>query len=102
MHTELTPENIARATEAGIGTIDFFPGATMSAVISQTVRKDAIKTTQEALIESAGRCDRRSSDSRDSTGLFQGMFFDARKFDFSRVGRLKFNIKMGRPERERL
>src|SRR5262245_63991341 len=37
-----------------------------------------------------------------SQALFHGMFFDARKFDFSRVGRLKFNIKMGRPERERL
>ena len=34
--------------------------------------------------------------------LFEGMFFDARKFDLSRVGRLKFNIKMGRPERERI
>jgi DNA-directed RNA polymerase subunit beta len=30
------------------------------------------------------------------------MFFDPRKFDFSRVGRLKFNIKMGKPERERI
>src|SRR6201986_2782461 len=30
------------------------------------------------------------------------MFFDDRKFDLSRVGRLKFNIKMGRPERERI
>ena len=37
-----------------------------------------------------------------STGLFQGMFFDPRKFDFSRVGRLKFNIKMGNPERDRI
>ena len=32
--------------------------------------------------------------------LLEGMFFDARRFDLSRVGRLKFNIKMGRPERE--
>jgi hypothetical protein len=30
------------------------------------------------------------------------MFFDPRKFDFSRVGRLKFNIKMGKPERDRI
>lgn len=37
-----------------------------------------------------------------SWGLFYGMFFDARKFDFSRVGRLKFNIKMGHPERANL
>jgi hypothetical protein len=31
--------------------------------------------------------------------LLEGMFFDTRRFDLSRVGRLKFNIKMGRPER---
>src|SRR5690606_8292211 len=29
-----------------------------------------------------------------ATQLFQGMFFDARKYDFSRVGRMKFNIKL--------
>ena len=29
-----------------------------------------------------------------ATALFQGMFFDPRKYDFSRVGRLKFNIKL--------
>jgi DNA-directed RNA polymerase subunit beta len=34
--------------------------------------------------------------------LVEGMFFDPRKFDFSRVGRLKFNIKMGKQERERI
>src|SRR5438445_13009190 len=28
-----------------------------------------------------------------ATALFHGMFFDPRKYDFSRVGRLKFNIK---------
>ena len=34
--------------------------------------------------------------------LLEAMFFDPRKFDFSRVGRLKFNIKMGKPERDRI
>ncbi len=29
-----------------------------------------------------------------ATQLFQGMFFDSRKYDFSRVGRMKFNIKL--------
>jgi DNA-directed RNA polymerase subunit beta len=28
------------------------------------------------------------------SALFEGMFFDPRKYDFSRVGRLKFNIKL--------
>ncbi|MGC4049943.1 MAG: DNA-directed RNA polymerase subunit beta [Paludibaculum sp.] len=29
-----------------------------------------------------------------ATQLFHGMFFDPRKYDFSRVGRMKFNIKL--------
>ncbi len=29
-----------------------------------------------------------------ASALFEGMFFDPRKYDFSRVGRLKFNIKL--------
>src|SRR5690606_19292559 len=33
--------------------------------------------------------------------LLEGMFFDERRFDLSRVGRLKFNIKMGRPADDR-
>ena len=34
-----------------------------------------------------------------ATQLFQGMFFDPRKYDFSRVGRMKFNIKIHDDER---
>ena len=104
-NTELTPETIARIAEAEIDNFEiFFPEKdTAGAVISQTVRKDAIKTSQEALIEIYRKM--RPGDPptlETSTTLFHSMFFDARKFDFSRVGRLKFNIKMGRPERERL
>jgi DNA-directed RNA polymerase beta subunit len=36
----------------------------------------------------------RSADAGNATALFEGMFFDARKYDFSKVGRLKFNIKL--------
>jgi DNA-directed RNA polymerase subunit beta len=104
-NTELTPETIAKAAEAGVSEIEiFFPDKDDSGpVMSATVRKDAIKTPQEALIEIYRKM--RPGDPptlETSTALFEGMFFDARKFDFSRVGRLKFNIKMGRPERERL
>ena len=38
-----------------------------------------------------------------ATQLFQGMFFDPRKYDFSRVGRMKFNIKLlDRPDADSL
>ena len=104
-NTELTPETVASAAEAGVDEIEiFFPEKDDTGpVISATVRKDAIKSPQEALIEIYRKM--RPGDPptlETSTSLFEGMFFDARKFDFSRVGRLKFNIKMGRPERERL
>ena len=104
-NTELTPETVAKAAEAGVDEIEiFFPEKDDTGpVISATVRKDAIKSPQEALIEIYRKM--RPGDPptlETSTSLFEGMFFDARKFDFSRVGRLKFNIKMGRPERERL
>ncbi len=104
-NTELTPETIARAIDAGIHSLEiFFPEKDdVGTVISLTVRKDAIKTPQEALIEIYRKMRPGDPPTLDtSTALFHGMFFDARKFDFSRVGRLKFNIKMGRPERERL
>ncbi|HZS03261.1 MAG TPA: DNA-directed RNA polymerase subunit beta [Blastocatellia bacterium] len=104
-NTELTPETIAKAAEAGADELEiFFPEKDdVGPVMSATVRKDAIKTPQEALIEIYRKM--RPGDPptlETSTSLFEGMFFDARKFDFSRVGRLKFNIKMGRPDRERL
>jgi DNA-directed RNA polymerase subunit beta len=104
-NSDLTPETIAKVVEAGITSFEiFFPEKDdVGPVISQTVRKDTIKSSQEALIEIYRKM--RPGDPptlETSNSLFHGMFFDPRKFDFSRVGRLKFNIKMGRPERERL
>ena len=74
----------------------FFPERDdIGVVLSQTLRKDTIKTTQEALIEIYRKL--RPGDPptlETATALFEGMFFDARKYDFSKVGRLKFNIKL--------
>ena len=104
-NSELTAETIAKAIDAEIDSLEiFFPEKDdVGPVISLTVRKDAIKTPQEALIEIYRKMRPGDPPTLDtSQSLFHGMFFDPRKFDFSRVGRLKFNIKMGRPERERL
>ncbi len=104
-NSELTAETIALAVDAGITSFEiYFPDKDdIGVTLSQTVRKDTIKSSQEALIEIYRKM--RPGDPptlETSQSLFHGMFFDARKFDFSRVGRLKFNIKMGRPERDRL
>ncbi|MGH9780221.1 MAG: DNA-directed RNA polymerase subunit beta, partial [Candidatus Acidiferrales bacterium] len=94
----LNPETWAALIEAGITEVDVaFPERDDSGVIiSRTLDKDAIRNTREALIEIYRKL--RPGDPptlETATALFNGMFFDARKYDFSRVGRLKFNIKMG-------
>ena len=73
----------------------FFPERE-DVVISQTLKRDTLKTPAEALIELYRKM--RPGDPptlETATALFNGMFFDPRKYDFSRVGRLKFNIKLG-------
>src|SRR5213595_3216288 len=84
--------------EAGITECDvFFPERDdIGVVLSRTLDKDAIRSSKEALIEIYRKL--RPGDPptlETATNLFSGMFFDPRKYDFSRVGRLKFNIKMG-------
>jgi DNA-directed RNA polymerase subunit beta len=84
--------------ESGITEVDvFFPDRDdIGMVLSRTLDKDAIRSSKEALIEIYRKL--RPGDPptlETATNLFRGMFFDPRKYDFSRVGRLKFNIKMG-------
>src|SRR5438477_3945652 len=64
-------------------------------VISVTLRKDAVKSQNDALLEIYRKLRPGDPPTLDTaTQLFQGMFFDPRKYDFSRVGRMKFNIKL--------
>ena len=60
------------------------------------MRKDAIKTHEEALIEIYRRLRPGDPPTLDSSrSLFENMFFNPQKYDFSRVGRLKLNTKLG-------
>jgi DNA-directed RNA polymerase subunit beta len=94
----LTAELWQAFAEGGITEVDvFFPERDdIGLVLSRTLDKDAIRSSKEALIEIYRKL--RPGDPptlETATNLFRGMFFDPRKYDFSRVGRLKFNIKMG-------
>jgi DNA-directed RNA polymerase subunit beta len=94
---ELTPTITAKLIEAGIKTFDvFFPEFDeVGNVISATLRKDGVKQQNDALLEIYRKLRPGDPPTVDTaTQLFQGMFFDARKYDFSRVGRMKFNIKL--------
>ena len=94
---ELTSDKLHKIVEAGIPSIEvFFPERDdMGNVITNTLRRDSVRKPEEALIEIYRKLRPGDPPTLDTaTALFEGMFFDPRKYDFSRVGRLKFNIKL--------
>src|SRR5437868_1919566 len=104
-NNEITAAKLQEIAEAGVESFTvFFPERDdLGGVLSQTLKKDVITKPVDALLEIYRKM--RPGDPptvQTAYKLFEGMFFDDRKFDLSRVGRLKFNIKMGRPERERI
>ena len=104
-NTEITAATLQKIVEEGVSSLEiFFPKRdVIGEVISATLRKDAIGKPVDALLEIYRKM--RPGDPPTvptAYRLLEGMFFDARRFDLSRVGRLKFNIKMGRPERDRI
>ncbi len=97
-NNELTPNVLTTIQDSNIGEIEvFFPERDDTGVIvGQTLKRDTLKTPAEALIEMYRKMRPGDPPTLDTaTALFNGMFFDPRKYDFSRVGRLKFNIKLG-------
>ena len=104
-NTEITSAKLQQIIEEGVESFEvFYPnGDVIGEVISATLKKDSISKPVDALLEIYRKM--RPGDPPTvptAYHLLEGMFFDARRFDISRVGRLKFNIKMGRPERDRL
>ncbi len=94
---ELTPTLVGKIIDAGVGSFEvFFPERDeVGTVISSTIKKDPVKSEKDALIEIYRKLRPGDPPTVDTaTQLFQGMFFDHRKYDFSRVGRMKFSIKL--------
>jgi DNA-directed RNA polymerase subunit beta len=104
-NNEITAAKLQEIIEAGVQSFSVFFAERddVGTVIAQTLKKDTISKPVDALLEIYRKM--RPGDPptvQTAYRLLEGMFFDPRKFDFSRVGRLKFNIKMGKPERERI
>jgi DNA-directed RNA polymerase subunit beta len=94
---ELTSSLLAKLMDAGIKKVEvFFPERDeVGNVVSVTLKKDPVKSQNEALLEIYRKLRPGDPPTLDTaTQLFHGMFFDPRKYDFSRVGRMKFNIKL--------
>ncbi|HEX5759019.1 MAG TPA: DNA-directed RNA polymerase subunit beta [Thermoanaerobaculia bacterium] len=95
---ELVPEDLAERMEGRNTTAleVFFPDWELTgSTLSNTLAKDTTRTAKEALIEIYRRMRPGDPPTLESArSLFYGMFFDAKRYDFSRVGRFKFNIKL--------
>jgi len=74
----------------------FFPDWELTgSTLANTLEKDNTRNAKEALIEIYRRMRPGDPPTLESArSLFYGMFFDAKRYDFSRVGRFKFNIKL--------
>jgi DNA-directed RNA polymerase subunit beta len=96
-NVELTADRLHKVLTSGAASFElFFPERDdVGNVISNTLKRDSIHKTEEALIEIYRKLRPGDPPTLDTaTALFESMFFDARKYDLSRVGRLKFNIKL--------
>ena len=94
---ELSADKLHKIAQSGVTSFEvFFPERDdVGNIITNTLRRDTVRKPEEALIEIYRKLRPGDPPTLDTaTALFEGMFFDPRKYDFSRVGRLKFNIKL--------
>ena len=95
---QVEPRIISMVQEKKIKEMEvFFPERDdVGSVLSATLKKDPIRTHEESLIEIYRRLRPGDPPTLDSSRtLFENMFFNPQKYDFSRVGRLKLNTKLG-------
>lgn len=94
---ELTAEQIEYLITRSEPFEVFFPAEEEGAqMILNTLHKDPKKDRQQALSEIYKKLRPGEPHTEESAQtLFENMFFNPQKFNFSRIGRLKFNIKLG-------
>ena len=96
-NSRVTDDLLRTAAEAGLTTLHLaFPDWDPTGeILHQTLEKDSSTTQMDARMEIYRR--QRPGDpptEESATTLFNGLFFDERKYDLSRVGRFKFNAKL--------
>jgi DNA-directed RNA polymerase subunit beta len=94
----VSPELLARAQELGKKELRLaFPGWDLvGEILTKTIEKDSIRAKLDAIMEVYRRLRPGDPPTQESaTTLFDGLFFDERKYDLSEVGRFKFNVKLG-------
>jgi len=93
-----SPELWVRLGELGKSEVLLaFPGWDLvGEILTKTIEKDQIRAKLDAIMEVYRRLRPGDPPTEESaTTLFDGLFFDERKYDLSDVGRFKFNVKLG-------
>jgi len=96
-NSRVTEDLLTMATEAGLTHLSLaFPDwDPVGEILHQTLEKDTTAAQMDARMEIYRR--QRPGDpptEESATTLFNGLFFDERKYDLSPVGRFKFNAKL--------
>ncbi|MCC5859889.1 MAG: DNA-directed RNA polymerase subunit beta [Ectothiorhodospiraceae bacterium] len=100
-NTELTPELIQQLKDAGIKQFDtlYVNDLDHGPYISNTLRIDTTRTQLEALVEIYRMMRPGEPPTKEAAeNLFQNLFFSEDRYDLSAVGRMKFNLRVGRDE----
>jgi len=102
-NAELTEENLAALTEAGIKEIEtlYTNDLDCGSFVSDTLRTDPSKTQLEAMIEIYRMMRPGEPPTKESAeNLFYNLFFNLERYDLSAVGRMKFNRRLDRSSEE--
>jgi DNA-directed RNA polymerase subunit beta len=95
-NAELTPEKIEQLVERGVNEVNviFTDNLTYGAFIRETLVADKCNSPEEALIEIYKRLRPGDPPTVEAAKLlFDNLFFNADRYDLSKVGRLKLNYK---------
>jgi DNA-directed RNA polymerase subunit beta len=95
---EVTTELVEQFQERGVASFPVLSGPDNREVfeIRETLLKDATRGTDEALVEIYRRMRPGDPPTLESTkALLDNIFFNPRRYDLSKVGRLKMNKKLG-------
>ncbi|MFQ6070641.1 MAG: DNA-directed RNA polymerase subunit beta [Candidatus Aminicenantales bacterium] len=94
---EIKEDNLQQLITLGKPFEVFFPEKDKTGlIISNTLKKDLRKDTNEALAEIYRKLRPGEPHTMESAhNLFHNLFFNPQRYNFSRIGRLKMNIKLG-------
>ncbi|ABI55805.1 DNA-directed RNA polymerase subunit beta [Alkalilimnicola ehrlichii MLHE-1] len=100
-NTELTAELVQAIQDAGVKQLDtlFVNDLDRGPYMSQTLAIDPTRTQLEALVEIYRMMRPGEPPTKEAAeNLFQNLFFSPDRYDLSPVGRMKFNLRVGRDE----